>query len=219
MDEMILARKLKDYADKFRAYSANTPTPEALSVVEFHLRLADFILARPFVQEFDFPDPDRLPSSLREITRAANSAFRIQQPQEMRIKLESLISRTHHLQNMTSGTEKALYMAGKKWHSAIEDIRNPACLSLTLSPSLDLESRVRELQPDEDSLVSEVPVSITNSGLLPAYDAVLTIVATKGTEPLEIKAAKLLKAGTWQIEIKPEVIPGRPTLLVLQSAP
>jgi hypothetical protein len=217
MDEMILARSLKDSAEKFRLFAANTPTPEGSSVVELHLRLADLLLARPLAHDFDFPDPDCLPSALREIVRAANSAFRIQQPQEMRTRLESLIEMTGHLQNEKSRIAKVLNLAARQWHNAIKDLRNPACLHLALSPSLDLESRKRELRPlDNDTFISEVPLSVTNSGFLPAYNVLLTIVAIDGVEGLEITPATLLKPGTWQLELEKEVLPGRPTAIELQ---
>jgi hypothetical protein len=217
MDEMILARNLRDSAEKFRLFAANTPTPEGSSIVDLHLRLADFILERPLARAFDFPDPDRLPSFLREIVRTANSAFRIQQPREMRTMLESLIALTGHLQNEKSGIAKVLNLAARQWNNAIKDLRNPACLHLALSPSLDLEVRERELRPlDGGDFISEVPLAITNSGLLPAYDALLTILAIDGVEGLGITPAKLVRAGTWQLEIDQEVLPGRPILVVLQ---
>jgi hypothetical protein len=217
MDEMLLVRHLRDTAERFRVFAAITPTPEASNLADFHLRLADLIQERPLAHDFEFPDPDSLPVSLREAIKAANLAFRIQQPQKMRARLDTLIEITARAEGEKSGIAMILNLSARQWKKAIEDLRSPASLQLALSPSLDLDSRAQELRPiAENRLFTDLPLSIINTGLLPAYDVLLTISATGGVQDLSITPATLLKPGSWQLEIEQEVPPRKPITITLQ---
>lgn len=195
----ILAKKIRSGAETLRLMALKVPDSSPLG--NLYATLADLIQARPLAKDFEFPLPETLPSSLHELVGAANSAFRVREPREMETKLAEIISLTDQPQNRKNALATALNVAAKNWRDANRELRDPACLQLALAPSLNLESPEKEFSLVNHHFLSEIPLSIANVGLLPAYDVRLTISVTSAAKGVKILPPNVAHSN---IKLRPE---------------